>query len=161
MADNFLEKRMADYREGRLAAVRSGRASVAKDALAIHVDGSECSELVKALRRYGAKVSFSGLAGKAGAELAQQSGSTFCPMVMSAAVEHMMNVRGKLDAVVLTNDCTDNLPSALTTISYSRREGTCTHSIPGSLPADEAAPLILALAKVCTPLRIEVKSVGK
>ena len=78
MADNFLERRMDDYRSGRLSSSGAGRAkTISRPTAIVHVHGEEMASLVRALRKHGAAVSFSGMDGKTGMLMAQETGSMF------------------------------------------------------------------------------------
>ncbi len=119
MADNFLERRMEDYRSGKLSAHSThhpGRKSStdAAPALAglrvIVTDGlSEplTSRIVKKLLEEGCKVAFMGTDSKEGARFAQASGAQFHPVkdtasadALSAAVGYVRNRWGEVDVII-------------------------------------------------------------
>lgn len=85
MADNFLERRMADYQAhgGALLARHSAGRRDAKSSRRVFLfDGTttEGQERVKALRAEGCRVAFSSADQKAGTALAQATGSQFHPL---------------------------------------------------------------------------------
>lgn len=148
MADNYLEKRMADYRAGRLGrpAQRSGGKPAAHSP-AVHLCG--LPGLVKPLRALGAAVSFSGVDAAEGAALAQDSGSTFCPMPLSEAIEAATRRRGRsLDAVVAAE------ASEGVTIVVGPSAPAGIHLLDAGLPPEALAPLIVALSKILKPVAV-------
>lgn len=92
MADNYLERRMDDYRSGRLNTKPTPRTSLPKDALVLRypafallviAGGSEYDEVViEQLCRVGLKVSFTHPDHKAGTALAQRAGARLYPATM-------------------------------------------------------------------------------
>ena len=86
MADNYLEKRMADYQAGKTAQKSKTRVVYRRQPLLadreIFVDDGLShlgSALVSALRAEGARVAFSGDDPRRGASLAQQTGAQYLP----------------------------------------------------------------------------------
>lgn len=141
MADNYLEKRMADYREGRLAGAAKRRPATTSVLPPVHIHHSDPAPLVKALRALGAAVSFSGVPQPQGAALAQSTGSTYVPLPLDDAVKLMTGRRGRL-------------PVLVTVHSDGVLEVAGRHLFPTDLPASEAAPLVIALAGVAEPLNV-------
>lgn len=152
MADNYLERRMDDYRNGRLsrqAAPRPHR----PEALAVHLHGIAVAPLVKALRQLGVRVSFSGMSQSCGAALAQSTGSTFCPLPLADALRHMSGSRGQIDALVITEACGD-MPSGMNVVALTAEAPASAHRVDPCLPAEAQARLVTALAKISAPVEI-------
>lgn len=119
MADNYLERRMEDYRSGKLS-VRSphhahGKSHIAGSAdlsglRVIVTDGLSsptASYIVNNLLQEGCKVAFMGADSKEGSKLAQASGAQFHPVrdtasadALSAAVSHVTNRWGGVDVII-------------------------------------------------------------
>lgn len=95
MADNYLERRMDDYRAGRLAPKSKGPAHSLKDALVLRYQGMSVfvyalrdtpllRSLLSALTSVGVSAGFYGLGDKEGMEIAQRSGARFYPRSIGA-----------------------------------------------------------------------------
>lgn len=150
MADNFLEKRMDDYRRGRLGSVSGSRIKAAKPVAAIHLHG--LTSLISPLRELGAAVSFSGVDEPAGRQIAQSTGSTFCPMALADAVATMAERRGALDGVVTLQYRPETTILIAAPDNQDIPEGV--HMIDGSLAAHDQARLVVALSKIHKPLAV-------
>lgn len=93
MADNYLEKQMADYRAGRLnkpapaASVRSRRVFIISDCL------SDAEPLVRRYRARGCRTAFTCSDAVAGRALAQATGSQchHMPRITPEALEHSLS----------------------------------------------------------------------
>lgn len=153
MADNYLERRMDDYRSGRLAASPHRRLMPDADAPAIHVHGADAAPMVGALRAAGARVSFSGVSLSEGSRLAQATGTTYCPLPPDKAVERMRSLRGNIDALVLT-EATECLPPSITVVALCDDAPATAHRIVSQLSPAQYAALTLALAKIDRPVEI-------
>ncbi len=78
MADNYLEKKMDDYRRGAVQSHRPRRSSPDKTAKSIYVINGcspESEKEIVSLRKAGHRVAFSSIDLKAGRKLAQETGS--------------------------------------------------------------------------------------
>lgn len=115
MADNYLERRMEEYRSGRLAARPRTHTSLPADALILRyplmsvlvlTDGSEFGAvLVAELRRAGLRVSFIHPDTRVGTALSQTLGSRFYPASMTTpAILADMAVRRSPADVILVPD---------------------------------------------------------
>ena len=158
MADNFLERRMDDYRSGRLSSSGAGRAkTISRPTAIVHVHGEEMASRVGALRKHGAAVSFSGMDGKTGMLLAQETGSMFCPFELAEALERVVIARQRIDAVVVAGlSCVKPLVDNLIAIADRGVDGA--HRIDPSLGADDQARLVIALSKISTRLEIVARN---
>ena len=159
MADNYLEKRMADYRAGKLAS--PSRLAPAQPVLpAIHLHGTAPEALVRALRAIGAPVSFSGPDARSGTALAQSSGSTFCPMEALQALDTMTRRRGTRPMLVWIADTHDVrvIPPEADAAVATEAPAGC-HLLDPAMPASTLARLLCALASLPADARpsIEVK----
>lgn len=75
MADNYLEKQMADYRSGRLNRTRA--ITTAPRVFIISDDFAKTEQMVRQYRTLGYRTAFTCKDAKAGAILAQTTGSQF------------------------------------------------------------------------------------
>lgn len=109
MADNYLEKRMDDYRQGRLSPGTSRAASPlsrsAKSEMAgrsvLIVNAVDAEPLIRLLRSVDCRVAFMGTDAKAGNKLAQATGSRFLPMAdVDAAVAHLTAAWGGVNHII-------------------------------------------------------------
>ena len=112
MADNYLEKRMADYRSGRSAARIVTRRGLVFPAVTVFVYGADAAGgdvMLRTLVQAGYKVCFDTGAPAEGAILAQATGARYYPL-SPEAIAADMNARGdRLSAVVmLGNDCRES-----------------------------------------------------
>lgn len=168
MADNYLERRMDDYRSGRLGNPARGSRHITPGpgapAVAIHLHGSDHSAIVRELRALGARVSFSGPSVPEGNALAQSTGSTFCPLPAPEALARMAAARGRVDLFVSLGDpgpLPDVAGVGMTAIYggvASARPGC--HRIDGRLGPADAARAMMMLAKISTPLEISPADVA-
>lgn len=113
MADNYLEKKLEDYRNGRLqsgvnSTYRKPNSQITPRA---YVAGG-CSEagrsVIAKLRSYGWKVAFCDDNEKAGRDLAQTTGSQFHPIVeltesaIEKSLQTVVDRWGGVDYIILT-----------------------------------------------------------
>lgn len=75
MADNFLEKQMADYRAGRLNKPVPSVSVKSRRVFIVTADLAEAERLVRQYRSEGCRTAFTCTDAKAGAALAQATGS--------------------------------------------------------------------------------------
>lgn len=119
MADNYLERRMEDYRSGKLSA-RSPHHTAGKSHITdtsalsglrvIITDGLSsptASDIVRNLLQEGCKVAFMGTDSKEGSKLAQAFGAQFHPVMdtasadaLSTAVSHVTKRWGGVDVII-------------------------------------------------------------
>ncbi len=119
MADNYLERRMEDYRAGKLGARKSPTATSSKaregylqipfPPRRVFVTGGAGGigrAIVLAFRKAGCPVSFCDKDEKRGRALAQEAGAEFHPVDVSdtdrltAAVQHVLHHRGDIDILI-------------------------------------------------------------
>lgn len=113
MADNYLERRMEDYRNGKLSTRRMSPVSVKRPSMALRVfiigGNTEAGRRhVRILRKYGWKVAFTDADFKAGRELAQTTGSQHHPVDITDADALVSTIRKAVDlwgALDLILDC--------------------------------------------------------
>lgn len=111
MADNYLERRMEDYRSGRggsrrlHASSRSGRLSLPYPHQYVLVLGGDTPAgraVLEAFSHSGATVAFTASAD--GAALAQQTGARYYPMTAADAIADM-TARGQRPDALIVCDC--------------------------------------------------------
>lgn len=113
MADNYLERRMEDYRNGKLSTRRMSSVSVKRPSMVLRVfiigGNTEAGKRhVGMLRKYGWKVAFTDPDLKAGRELAQATGSQHHPVDIIDADALVSTIRKALvswGALDLILDC--------------------------------------------------------
>jgi len=126
MADNYLEKKMDDYRRGKsMSAARCRAASVLRPGQVV-VSFPRCavmviagcvspgvSETVRLLRKFGCKVNLcSTSAPLAMRELAWETGCTFNPEAFEVSLRQAVNQRGELDALVVFDEAVGEFTGA-------------------------------------------------
>lgn len=121
MADNYLERKMEDYRSGRTATApkrtvtspsrtNDCRLSVTLPARIFVIDGTDspCAAIIRTLRKAGCQVAFSATDTRAGNLLAQSTGSQFHPIPkdydsrIPQAIQYAINKWGGIDALINT-----------------------------------------------------------
>lgn len=116
MADNYLERRMEDYRSGKLSTVRMSFATVKRPSMALRafVAGGETEagqHCVRELRAHGWRVAFTDPDLKSGRIFAQSTGSQHHPIDPSDASMlqcSLVKVTECWGAVDILFDCTSN-----------------------------------------------------
>lgn len=159
MADNYLERRMEDYRNGRLTAGghtshSPSRYTIKSDApsgriLVADADTPLLTSLIEELRAEGCRVSFTASDRQHGSSLSQRSGSQFHPVgtktsaqAVLSAIEHMATNRQHAaimvtDSTTLSHDIADRQLDLATVIIDTT-----------TVTASRAANAISALAKL-------------
>lgn len=123
MADNYLEKKMEDYRHGKTvstprrptSSLKSGQIIVPHPGTAIFIAAETFTPVVEAvvrqLCRYGHKVNISGLSQQEKfRRLSWDCGCTYNPALPEQALSDAENQRGKIDAVVVIGRMPDFNP---------------------------------------------------
>lgn len=117
MADNYLEKKMDEYRRGMAvkptrrhltpSGNRPGTVSMKIEALRVLVTDAAndfSAAIVRRLREVGCRVAFVSADDKAGRTLAQATGSRYYPSsFVNSAVADLTDAWGGLDAVIITD----------------------------------------------------------
>lgn len=116
MADNYLEKKMEEYRRGAVVKAarklsptgeRRGMISLKIDELRVFVTDASTDNsaaIVRRLREAGCKVAFVCGDDKAGRNLAQASGARHYPTIFKGSVtEDMVKTWGGIDVLIVTN----------------------------------------------------------
>lgn len=159
MADNYLERRMDDYRSGRLSVKPTPRTMLPKDALVVRypafavlviAGGSEYDEIVvEQLCRVGLKVSFTHPDHKAGTALAQRVGARLYPatMEMDKILADMDVRRTPASLVLVAEGCEVPACGPLLAFHYS--------PVPEIEKQMSARLLLFALHPDCRPLLMD------
>lgn len=118
MADNYLERKMEDYRSGKSATTKAQRASstpkpgtinVKFPPRRVFVTGGASGigrAIVEAFRKANCRVAFCDIDAKAGAATAQATGAQFHPVdvrdvdALEACLERLLNAWGDIDVIV-------------------------------------------------------------
>lgn len=119
MADNYLERRMEDYRNGKLSTMRMSSVTVKRPSMQLRVfiiggDTQLGIEYVNNLRKCNWKVAFTDSDLKSGRTLAQASGAQHHPIsvdkveAITASIRKVMDLWGAIDIVI---NCCNNLSS--------------------------------------------------
>lgn len=121
MADNYLERRMEDYRSGKLSSVRMSSVSVKRPSMSLRVfvlggDTELGIRNVNNFRKSNWKVAFTNPDLKSGRFLAQSTGAQHHPIALNNAelllnsLKKVIELWGAIDLVV---NCCDNLSPEL------------------------------------------------
>lgn len=114
MADNYLEKRLEDYRNGKLQSSPKGKSGIKSGSTLVaraYIVGGCCEQgrnMVQKLRNYGWQVAFCDTNEKDGRKLAQTMGAQFHPMdeltadAISDSLRMVVERWGGVDFIVLT-----------------------------------------------------------
>jgi len=107
MADNYLEKRMEDYRRGHTAVRSSTRRGLVFPSVTVFVHRADVPGgdiMLRTLVDAGYKVCFDTTAASAGTSLAQSTGARFYPLAPDAIAEDLLHRGERLVAVVMLGD---------------------------------------------------------
>lgn len=114
MADNYLERRMEDLRQGRISKelTRKRRRRPMEGQKVMIADGlsEEGKRLVRYYREQGATVDFAGIDRKAGTALAQSAGACFHPLddygekEWQRVIDEVMKRRHIIDLILKAKD---------------------------------------------------------
>ena len=115
MADNYLERRMEDYRSGKLSSMRMTSATVKRPSMTLrtYVIGGDTELGVKYIKKFRAsnwRVAFNHADLKSGRQLAQASGAQHHPVstdnveAMLGSLKKVIELWGAVDLVVNCDD---------------------------------------------------------
>lgn len=158
MADNYLEKKMEDYRRGLTSPKRlpsagkslPGNSSFALDGKAVLLVAESLTPVFSAtvalFRRFGCKVNLCVRSNPKGLqELAWRYGCTFHPGSFEEAFEHAQSQRGRLDGVVFWGEPAQGIGSdaRIVTVGVSPVQGC--NAVYGVEDSDSVASAVLFL----------------
>ncbi|MDE6300384.1 MAG: hypothetical protein K2M19_01530 [Muribaculaceae bacterium] len=150
MADNYLERRMEDYRAGHnsrpLAKTRRSAASLTFPAMRVAIIGVGSQGSVEAVRQLvatGCRVAFTVAAGQNGAHLAQNTGGRFYPCTADEMLARLASESDAPAAVVMAGDApvAPELPEGTRLFSISGKISGGV-SVEGSDPTAVARTLV-------------------
>ena len=140
MADNYLEKRMADYANGRLSRHCAPKSSGARrpfagipypqhTVLIIGADTAAGADMLRAFAEAGCRVRFTASDKTAGAYLSQNAGGQFYPMNPAEAMRALCDKGERPDTVIVCDGSAPAVPQGTRLIIISESEA----SVPGSI----------------------------